>query len=99
MLEHQHLERLLCAAAGLDDLLQALALLGQNFVLAAGLGFELGVNGGCFGLGFHAALFGLGFGIDDNPGLLALAGASNFARCSASTRSASASAALAIARF
>ena len=63
------LERLLCAAARFDDLLQALALLGQDFVLAAGLGFELRVDGRSFTLGFQPAFFGFGFGIDDDSRL------------------------------
>ena len=99
VLEHQQLERLLRAAARFDDLLQALALLGQDFVLAAGLGFELGEDRRRLALGFDAALLGFGFGVDDDRAFSALAGASSLARCSASTRSASASAALAIARF
>ena len=70
--EHQQLERLLRAAAGLDDPLQALALLGEDLVLAAGLGFELGEDGGRLAFGLDAAFLGLGLGVDDDAGLLGL---------------------------
>ncbi len=60
---------LLGAAAGLDDLPQALALLGEDFVLAAGLGFELGEDGGGLALGLDAPLGGLGLGFDLDLGL------------------------------
>ena len=81
--------------------LQALALLGQDLVLAAGLGFELGVDRR--GLRPRASMLGLlgrGLGLDDDLGLLGLRRALRAAaRFSASIFSASASAALAIARF
>ena len=49
--EHQHLEGLVGAAAGVDDPLQAFALLGQDLVLAAGFGVQLGEDGVGFALG------------------------------------------------
>src|SRR5262249_49543704 len=49
-----------------------LALLGQDFVLAAGLGVELGKDGGRLALGLDAALLGFGLGLDDDLGLLGL---------------------------
>ena len=72
VLEHQQLERLLRPPQASMIFLQALALLGQDLVLAAGLGFELGVDRRRLGLGFDAALLGLGLGVDDDPGLLGL---------------------------
>ena len=99
VLEHQHLEGLLRAAAGVDDLLQALALLGQDFVLAAGFGFELGEDGGGLAFGLDAALGGLGLGVDHRRGpSRPWRGPPSSARRSASIRWASAMAALAMAR-
>src|SRR5262249_43797780 len=68
--QHQQLERFLRPAAGLDDALQTVALLGQDFILALGLGFELGEDR--LGLAFplDAAFLGLGLGLDDDLGLL-----------------------------
>ena len=98
--EHQQLERLLRAAAGFDDLLQAFALLGQDLVLAAGFGVELGEDGRGFAFGLDAALLGRRLRRRRSSGpCRPWPGASTAARCSASTRSASASAALAMARF
>ena len=98
--EHQQLERLLGAAAGLDDLLQALALLGQDLVLAAGLGFELGEDGRGLALGLDAALLGLGLGLDDDLGLLGLGRGLDRGAASRPRRARPAArAALAMARF
>jgi len=88
--EHQHLEGLLGAAAGVDDLPQPFALLGQDFVLAAGLGLELGEDGRRLAFGLDAALGRLGLASTWILALSALAGASSAARRSASIRWASA---------
>ena len=97
--EHQELEGLLGAAAGGDDLAEPFGLLGEDLVVAAGLGLELGEDG-----------LGVALGLDPRASrraasastitwaFLALATASSWARCSASIFSAWASAALAWAR-
>ncbi len=69
MLEHEHLERLLGAAAALDDQLQARALLGQDLVVAARLGIELGEDRGGLSVRLDLALLGGRLGVDDHLGL------------------------------
>ena len=80
-------------------MLQALALLGEDFVLAAGLGFQLGVNRGRLTVGLQANLLRLGLGIDDDAGLLGFRGGFELSSLLGLDLSASARAALAIARF
>ena len=58
------------SAAGIDDFPKPFAFAGEDFVLAFGLGFELGENGGGLAFRFEPSLLRLGLGIDDDFGLL-----------------------------
>ena len=94
VLEHQQLERLLRCRRRRDDLLQAVGLLGHDLVLAAGLGLELRRRWRRLALGLDARCSAVGLGLDDRAGLLGLGGGLERGARSASTRSASARAAL-----
>ncbi len=72
--EHEKLEGLLRSSAGFDDGFETFALFGEDFVLAAGFGFELGEDCGGFAGGFDAAFFGGGFGFNDGLGFLGFGG-------------------------
>ena len=54
--------------------MQSLAFFGEDFELAAGFGFELGIDGGGLALGLDPPLGGLGGGIDLDLGLVGLGG-------------------------
>ena len=68
MFQHQQLECAVGAAAGLDDLFEAFALLGQDFKLAPGLRRELRVVRIRFGLSVDAFSFRFGFRLNHDTG-------------------------------
>ena len=68
--QHQDLEGFVRAATRLDYPLETFTFLGQNFVLAAGLGVQFGEDRIRFGFGIDPFSIGFGFGIDDDTRFL-----------------------------
>ena len=61
MLQHHQLESLGSSTTSVDDLLEALTFLSQDFEITAGLGVELGKDRVGLASGENTPLFSVGF--------------------------------------
>ena len=72
MLQHHQLESLGSSTTSVDDLLEALTFLSQDFEATAGLGVELGKDRVGLASGENTPLFSVGFCRHDRHGFLCL---------------------------